>query len=260
MSSILDDIVAAKWHAIAAAKVARPEPMLAAQLPRLPAVSPFAAALKVPGKLRVIAEVKRASPSAGILRENFDPAAIARAYETAGAAAVSVLTDEPFFQGHLDHLREAHAAVSLPLLRKEFVLDRYQLLEARLAGASAVLLIAEILPGNRLAELHRDAVELGLEVLVELHDAPELSRVLDAGARIVGINNRDLRTFQTRLEHTIDLRPQVPAGLIVVSESGIRTPADVARLRAAGIDAILVGETFLRAADPGQALRELMGS
>lgn len=260
MTSILDDIVAAKWTAIAAAKAARPARDFEARLGQAPSAPPFAAALKVPGEVRVIAEVKRASPSAGVLRGDFDPAAIARAYESAGAAAVSVLTDEPFFQGHLDHLCEVRSAVTLPLLRKEFVLDRYQLLEARLAGASAVLLIAEILPGERLAELHQGALDLGLEVLVELHDAPELTRVVDAGARVIGVNNRDLRTFQTRLDHTIELMPRIPAGLVVVSESGIRTPADVARLREAGVDAILVGETFLRAADPGRALRELMGS
>lgn len=258
MTSILDEIVAAKWRAIAAATESLPARDLEAALPDAPATTPFGVALKVPGELRVIAEVKRASPSAGVLRDNFDPAAIALSYEQNGAAAVSVLTDEPFFQGHLDHLRRVRAAVALTLIRKEFVLDRYQLLEARVAGASAVLLIAEILPGGRLAELHRDAIDLGLEVLVELHDAHELTRVLDAGTRILGINNRDLRTFETRLDHTIELMPRVPAGVTTVSESGIRTPADLARLAEAGVDAVLVGEALIRAADPGRALRELL--
>ena len=257
MPTILDEIVEAKWRAVAAAKGARPERELEAALAGLPAPPPFAAALSRPGEVAVIAEVKRASPSAGVLRADFDPAAIARAYEANGAAAISVLTDEPFFRGHLDHLREVRAATALPLLRKEFVLDRYQLLEARLAGASAVLLIAEILPGDRLAELHRAAVALGLEVLVELHDAHELPRVLDAGTRVLGINNRDLRTFVTRLEHTLELMPSVPAGVTAVSESGVRTAADVGRLRAAGVAAVLVGESLLRAADPGAALAEL---
>ena len=259
MPSILDEIVAAKWAAIAAAKSERPGRDLEAALPGLPPAPPFGAALALPGEVRVIAEVKRASPSAGVLRTDFDPAQIARAYEQNGAACVSVLTDEPFFQGHLDHLRRVRAATTLPLLRKEFVLDRYQLLEARLAGASAVLLIAEILPGERLAELHREAVALGLEVLVELHDAHELPRVLDAGTRILGINNRDLRSFHTRLDHTIELMPKVPAGVVAVSESGIRTPADMAKLAASGVHAVLVGEALIRATDPGQALRELRG-
>src|SRR5207253_3109395 len=176
------------------------------------------------------AEVKKASPSAGLLRADFDPVQIARIYEQHGAACLSVLTDAPFFQGELAHLNAIRAAVACPLLRKDFVLDRYQLLEARLAGADAALLIAEILPGDRLAELQREATALGLHTLVELHDADQLPRVLDSGARVIGINNRDLRTFTTRLEHTLELLPRIPADRIVVSESGIRTPADLRRL------------------------------
>jgi indole-3-glycerol phosphate synthase len=259
MPTILDEIVARKWQEVAAARAAEPDAELERQAAdRLPCRE-FAAALCRPGEVAVIAEVKRASPSAGLIRADFDPAAIARTYERHGAACVSVLTDADFFQGSRADLRAVRAAVGLPVLRKEFVLDRRQLLEARADGADAVLLIAEILPGDRLAELHREAVALGLDVLVELHDADQLLRVLDAGATLVGINNRDLRTFETRLEHTLDLLPRVPAGVTVVSESGIRTRADLDRLRAAGVSAVLVGESLMRAADIGAALDALRG-
>ncbi|MFO0852248.1 MAG: indole-3-glycerol phosphate synthase TrpC [Gemmataceae bacterium] len=255
--TILDRIVESKWREIAAAKAAVPETSLERQAADRPPARGFAAALRVPGEVRVIAEVKKASPSAGVIRPDFDPVAIAQAYQANGAACLSVLTDEPFFQGSLSDLRAVRAAVSLPLLRKDFVLDRYQLLEARVAGADAALLIAEILPGDRLAALHREAVALGLDVLVELHDADQLPRVLDAGATLVGINNRDLRTFHTRLEHTLDLMPHIPAGVTVVSESGIRTAADLQRLKAAGVSAVLVGESPMRSPDVGAALSEL---
>ncbi len=258
MPTILDRIVATKHAEIAAARAAVAAATLEAALAGLPPCRGFARALRVPGVVRVIAEVKRRSPSAGVLRADFDPAAIARAYAENGAAAISVLTDTPYFGGHLDHLRAVRAAVDLPLLRKEFVLDRYQLLEARLAGADAVLLIAEILPGIRLAELHAEAVALGLDVLVELHDADQLPRVLAAGATLVGINNRDLRSFQTRLGHTLDLRPLIPPGVTVVSESGIRTPADLRTLAAAGVQAALVGESLMRSPDVGAALAALL--
>jgi indole-3-glycerol phosphate synthase len=209
--------------------------------------------------VRIIAEVKKASPSAGVIRPDFDPVGIAEAYERHGASCISVLTDGPYFQGSLSHLSAVRRAVSRPLLRKDFVLDRYQLLEARLAGADAALLIAEILPGDRLDRLHSDAQELGLDVLIELHDAEQLPRVLDAGATLVGINNRDLRTFRTRLEHTLDLMPRIPDGVTVVSESGIRTSDDLARLGAAGVRAVLVGESLMRSADIGAALDALRG-
>lgn len=258
MSSILDRIVATKHAEVAAARAAVPVGTLEDALAGLPPCRGFARAMRVPGRVSIIAEVKRRSPSAGELRADFDPAAVARAYAANGASAISVLTDESYFGGHLDHLRAARAAVDLPLLRKEFVLDRYQLLEARLAGADAVLLIAEILPGTRLADLHVDALALGLDVLVELHDADQLPRVLAAGASLVGVNNRDLHTFETRLGHTLDLRPRIPAGVTVVSESGIRTPADLRTLAAAGVQAALVGESLMRASDPGAALAALL--
>jgi indole-3-glycerol phosphate synthase len=225
----------------------------------LPPCRRFAAALDRPNEVRVIAEVKKASPSAGVIRADFDPVAVARTYERHGAACVSVLTDEKYFQGHLSYLTAVRDAVRLPLLRKDFVLDRYQLLEARAAGADAALLIAEILPGDRIAELHREAVELGLDVLVELHDAEELPRVLASGATLVGINNRDLRTFTTRLDHTLDLMRNIPPGVRVVSESGIKTKADMDRLAAAGVRAVLVGESLMRCPDIGAALDSLRG-
>ena len=259
MSNILERIVATKRAEIAAAKLRVPEAELETITASLPPGRGFAAALRTPGELRIIAEVKKASPSAGVIRADFDPVTIARIYEAHGAAALSVLTDEQYFQGHLDYLRAARAAVGIPVLRKEFILERYQLLEARAAGADAVLLIAEILPGGELAKLHREAVALGLDVLVELHDADQLPRVLDCGATVVGINNRDLRTFVTSLNRTLELRPLIPDSVTVVSESGIRTSADMAVLRAAGVHAVLVGESLMRSPDIGAALDALRG-
>jgi indole-3-glycerol phosphate synthase len=256
--TILDTIVAHKWAEIAAARVAIPEADLERRAAALPQARDFTAALRRPG-LRLIAEVKKASPSAGVIRADFDPVAIARTYERHGADCVSVLTDERFFQGRLSYLTAIREATRLPALRKEFILDRYQLIEARAAGADAVLLIAEILPGDRLKTLFDQATALGLHVLVELHDADQLSRVIDSGATLIGINNRDLRTFRTALDHTLDLLPRVPAGRVVISESGIKTHADLVRLEAAGVKAVLVGESLMRAPDIGAALDELRG-
>jgi indole-3-glycerol phosphate synthase len=185
--------------------------------------------------------------------------AVARAYEQGGADCLSVLTDEHFFQGSLGYLTAAREATRLPALRKEFVLDRYQLVEARAAGADAVLLIAEILPGDRLKTLFDQATALGLHVLVELHDADQLPRVIDCGATLIGINNRDLRTFHTSLDHTLELLPKVPAGRAVISESGIKTHADLTRLESAGVKGVLVGESLMRAPDIAVALMALRG-
>lgn len=259
MPNILEQIVATKRVEIAAAKERIPAVKLESAFQSLSPVRGFAAALRKSNQIAIIAEVKKASPSAGVIRADFNPAAIGRIYERHGAAALSVLTDEHYFQGHLDYLRSVRSAVGLPVLRKEFILDRYQLLEARAAGADAVLLIAEILPGDELKTLHRDAVALGLDVLVELHDDEELARVLDAGAKLIGINNRDLRTFTTRLERTLELRPRIPPDITVVSESGIRTPADLRLLGDAGVHAVLVGESLMRAPDIGAALDALRG-
>jgi indole-3-glycerol phosphate synthase len=257
--TILDEIVATKWREIDAAKRTVPAADLERRVAGLPPARNFTAALRATGSVRVIAEVKMASPSAGVIRADFDPVAIARTYERHGAAAVSVLTDEQYFQGRLMYLSAVREAVGVPVLRKDFVLDRYQLLETREAGADAALLIAEILPGDRLVTLQREATALGLHTLVELHDADQLPRVLDSGAAVIGINNRDLRTFTTRLEHTLHLAPRIPLDRVVVSESGIRTVADLDRLAPAGVRAVLVGESLMRSQDIGAALDALRG-
>ncbi len=259
MTSVLDEIVATKRREIAAAKAARPESQLRAQIATAPPVRSFFEPLAGGGPIKLIAEVKKASPSAGVIRADFHPVEIARTYEEHGATCLSVLTDEHYFQGSLDYLRQIRAAVALPVLRKDFILDSYQLYEARAAGADAVLLIAECLDDCHLRKLHNEAVDLGMTPLVELYEAGNLPRVLDAGATLVGINNRDLRSFHTDLEHTLRLREQVPAECVLVSESGIRTQADVQRLAAAGVDAILVGETLMASPDIGSAVRGLLG-
>lgn len=259
MADVLARIVETKRREVAAAKARVPADELARRGDALPPGRGFERAIRSAPGVAVIAEVKKASPSAGVIRPDFDPVEIARTYERHGATCLSVLTDEQYFQGKLEYLTAARAAVGVPALRKEFILDRYQLLEARAAGADAVLLIAEILPGDALAALRADAVALGLDVLVELHDADQLPRVLDSGATLVGINNRDLRTFTTRLEHTFELLPRVPTGVAVVSESGIRTHSELELLGAAGVRAVLVGESLMRAADIGAALDALLG-
>jgi indole-3-glycerol phosphate synthase len=257
-SSILGKIVASKRREIEQSRSCVSERELEARLALAPPVRDFHKALAAGQGVRLIAEVKKASPSAGVLRADFDPVAIARTYVAAGAAALSVLTDEPFFQGRLEHLQAIRAAVEVPILRKDFLLERYQLLEARAAGADAVLLIAEILDDKALPQLIGEAAALGLHTLVELYDPANLPRVLAAGALIIGINNRDLRTFNTRPEHTLELVPKLPAGCLLVSESGIRNRDDVRRLEAAGVHAVLIGETFMRAQDIGAKVRELM--
>jgi indole-3-glycerol phosphate synthase len=257
--TILDTIVGHKRTEVVAAKAAVPEAELERRAAAMPPARDFTGALLRPG-MRVIAEVKKASPSAGVIRPDFDPAAIARAYERGGADCLSVLTDERFFHGHLRDLIAAREATGLPVLRKEFILDRYQLVEARAAGADAVLLIAEILPGERLKALFDWATALGLHVLVELHDADQLPRVIDCGATLIGINNRDLRTLHTTLDHTLSLLPRVPAGLAVISESAIKAHADLERLAAAGVKGVLVGESLMRAPDVAAALAALRGT
>jgi indole-3-glycerol phosphate synthase len=260
MSTILDQIVASKRREIVDARARLSEVELERRAAAVPPARDFRAELQQPGGIRFIAEVKKASPSAGVIRADFDPVAIARTYQAHGAACISVLTDGPYFQGSLDYLAQVRAAVGVPLLRKDFILERYQLLEARVAGADCALLIAEILEPAALARLLREAHQVGLQALVEIHDAENLPRVLDAGARLVGINNRDLRSFKTRLEHTLDLVPQVPKDCCLVSESGIKTRADVLRLQAAGVHAVLVGETLMAAPDIGAKLDELRGA
>ncbi len=259
MSNILDRIVAGKPAEIAAAKALVPEAELERRVVDMPPARDFRAALERGSDVQIIAEVKRASPSAGVLRVDFDPVVIAQTYERHGAACISVLTDEPSFQGHLSYLERIRAAVAVPLLRKDFLIDRYQLLQARVAGADAVLLIAEILDDRTLTHLLHEARELGLQTLVELYDRAQLPRVLQSGARLVGVNNRDLRTFVTTLDHTLELARSMPADVCLVSESGIRTHEDLDRLKAHGVRAVLVGETLMRADDIGGQLDALRG-
>jgi indole-3-glycerol phosphate synthase len=259
METILDRIVASKARELEQARHRVPASDLERRLAAAPPRRDFRAALDRPGSVQIIAEVKKASPSAGVLRENFDPAAIARTYAEHGAACISVLTDAAYFHGSLDDLAAVRTAVHVPVLRKDFILDRYQLLEARAAGADAVLLIAEVLPGDALPRLLRQAAELGLQALVELYDADNLPRVLDSGARLVGVNNRDLRTFVTRLEHTLELAARLPPDCCLVSESGIRSRMEIVRLGEAGVRAVLIGETLMRAPDAGAMLDELLG-
>jgi indole-3-glycerol phosphate synthase len=260
MPTILDEIVATKRVEIREAKVRTPESEVRAAMESAPPVRDFFAAVSRPGAVRLIAEVKKASPSKGLLRADFDPAEIARTYERHGASAISVLTDERYFQGSLENLRRVRRAVGVPVLRKEFILDPYQVLEARAAGADAVLLIAECLDDRALAELYQSIRALGMTALVELYDPENLPRVLAIGARLIGINNRDLRSFQTDLEHSLRMRRQVPADRALVSESGIRTHADVERLAAAGVQAMLVGESLVVRPDIGAAVDELLGN
>jgi indole-3-glycerol phosphate synthase len=257
--TILDEIVAAKRTEVAVARRRMPLEELEAQALEAPPVRDFRAALEGPGPIRLIAEVKKASPSAGVIREDFNPVDIARTYQAHGAHALSVLTDVPFFQGHLSYLARVRASVAIPLLRKDFLIDPYQVVEARVAGADAVLLIAECLDDAQMAALLAGAQALGMAALVEFHDPANLPRVLAAGADLVGINNRDLHRFVTDLETTLRLRDQIPPGVRVVSESGIRDHRDIERLEAAGVDAILVGESLMRAPDIGRAVSELLG-
>ena len=255
--TILDEIVASKRREVVAARRRMPLEELEAQAAEAPPVRDFRAVLEGPGPIRLIAEVKKASPSAKVIRADFDPVAVARTYQDHGAACISVLTDVPYFQGHLSYLARVRASVAIPLLRKDFLIDEYQVVEARLAGADAILLIAEILDDDTMATLLGRARAMGMSALVELHDPANLPRVLAAGADLVGINNRDLRRFDTDIEHTLRLRDQVPPSVVLVSESGIRTRQDVERLGAAGVSAILVGESLMRSQDIGLAVERL---
>ncbi|MEX0611321.1 MAG: indole-3-glycerol phosphate synthase TrpC [Pirellulales bacterium] len=259
MPTILDQIVAAKRIEIERAKSAVPEVELRRGLADAPPPRDFFGPLAAAGPIKLIAEVKKASPSAGVIRAAFDPVEIARIYEAHGAACISVLTDEQHFQGRLEYLRQIRSAVKLPVLRKDFILDAYQLVEARVAGADAVLLIAECLDDCNLRKLFNEALELGMTPLVELYEPANLQRVFNAGATLIGVNNRNLHTFEVDLEHTIRMRASVPNRCVLVGESGIRTREDVRRLQAAGVDAILVGETLMRKPDIGAAVDQLLG-
>ncbi len=259
MPTILDEIVASKKREIVASQSRLPIEELMAQAADAPPVRDFKAALQGPGPIQLVAEVKKASPSAKVIRQEFDPVGIARIYQAHGAACVSVLTDAPYFQGKLSDLARVRASIVIPVLRKDFIIDEYQVVEARMAGADAVLLIAEILDDKQLKHLMDRARSLGMSQLVEFHDEKNLDRVLASGADLVGINNRDLNRFETNLEQTLRLRDRIPPEVVLVSESGIRTRADVERLEKAGVHAMLVGETLMRADEVGEAVEELLG-
>jgi len=248
--NVLERILEVKRREIAQAKALLPNPKGEDR------VRDFIAALQK-RQPAVIAEIKKASPSRGVLRAGFDPAAIARSYEKNGAACMSVLTDKQFFQGDAAHLKAARSACTLPALRKDFVVDPWQVHESRMLGADCILLIAACLSQVEMLELERVAHSLGMAVLVEVHDGEELEKAAALQTPLLGINNRNLKTFETKLETTIDLMPRIPKGRIVVTESGILAPADVARMRGHGVETFLVGEAFMRAEDPGAALRAL---
>jgi indole-3-glycerol phosphate synthase len=259
---ILNRILRRKAEEVAERRARLPLDGVRAQLRDAAPPRGFAAALHSridAGRAAVIAEVKKASPSRGVLRADFRPADIAASYESGGAACLSVLTDRDFFQGGDEHLRQARAACALPVLRKDFVIDAYQVYESRLLGADCILLIVAALDDARLSEFAGIAAQLALDVLVEVHDAAELERALALNVPLVGVNNRDLRSFDTRLETTLDLLPAIPPDRLLVTESGIHTTQDVQRLRARGVHAFLVGEAFMRAPDPGAELRKLFG-
>lgn len=257
---LLRTIVAAAERIVQVRREREPVPALerraAAASPRAPL---FESALAAPGRVNVIAECKRRSPSRGVLAPVYDPVAIARQYESGGAAAISVLTEPTFFDGALDHLTAVRAAVAVPLLRKDFIVHDYQLLEARAAGADAVLLIVAALEQDALPRLQQRAAELGLATLVEVHNEEELARALDSGARLIGVNNRDLRTLAVDVEASFRLAGRIPANVVAVSESGLQSRTDLEKLSAAGYRAFLIGERFMTDSDPAAAIRELIG-
>lgn len=257
--NILTQIVTYKVQEIAQRSSLRPVRELKAALAGLEPCRPFGKALRRPGEVALIAEIKGASPSKGIIRHPFDPVDIAGRYAKAGAAAISVLTDTRFFAGSTDYLEAVRKTCALPLLMKDFMVSDYQLYEARALGADAVLLIAAVLADEQMAGFLDLAGELGLDCLVEVHDRTELERALAVGAGIIGINNRNLKTFATSIEQTFSLLPLISPGVTVVSESGIRTRADMQRLAGAGVHAALVGETLMAHPDPGEKARELLG-
>jgi len=259
-SSVLDEILASTRARVTEESAQRSLDELQSFAELAPATRSFASALARPGRLNVIAEHKRRSPSRGGIREDLDPVDVACGYEAAGAAALSVLTDEPFFGGRIEHLVAARGATGLPVLRKDFVVDAWQVWEARAAGADAVLLIAAALEDDALKQLLAVAGEAGLEALVEVHDRGELDRALSAEARIVGVNNRDLKTMEVSLDTALSVAAAIPDGVVAVVESGIKTGEDLRTLGDAGYSAFLIGEHLMSAPDPGEALRALLAS
>ena len=259
MNSILQKIVDHKLTEVEAAKRLRPQTEVATEANETPPAQNFVAALQNYDGVALIAEVKKASPSKGVIRSDFDPVTIAKTYAASGAACISVLTDEHFFQGHLDYLKTIRQEVGIPLLRKDFIIDEYQVFEARAAGADAVLLIAECLSDEQLINLHKRIVELGMTPLVELYDAANVEKVVAANPTLVGVNNRDLNTFEVDLNHSVKVKQLLPSTVTFVSESGIYHRDDVEMLEKFGVDAMLVGESLMRADDIGAAVKTLLG-
>lgn len=260
MSDVLSEICETKRNEIAAARSRISEDNLRVCLADVEPTRNFLAALQAAPGIGLIAEVKKASPSAGLIREDFNPIEIARTYESAGAACISCLTDEPYFKGKLEYLTAIRSNVSIPVMRKDFILDRYQVLEARVAGADCILLIAECLDDCTMRDLYFYASELGMECLVEVYDPDNLDRVLKLEAPLIGINNRNLKTFVTDLKHSTDLAAKVPDTVFLVSESGIRERSDVEHLLQFGVRGILVGETLMRQDDIAGKVRDLLGN
>ena len=260
MNDVLEKILAMKAEEVCTARQLRSESELRREAEARQDVRGFGTALEstiAAGRAGVIAEIKKASPSKGVIRPDFNPASIAGSYAAHGAACLSVLTDVKFFQGSHDFLRQARAACSLPVLRKDFIIDPFQVVESRALGADCILLIVAALKPAQLRDLEALAHQLGMDVLVEVHDARELDIALELNTPLLGINNRNLRTFEVSLQNTLDLLPRIPAGKRVITESGIVTPEDVQTMRSRGVDAFLVGETFMRAAEPGAELQRL---
>ncbi len=263
MSDILDKIITVKREEVAALIQQKPLSAMRADAESRVLTRDFVGALKskiAAGKPAVIAEVKKASPSKGVLRSDFIPADIAQSYAECGAACLSVLTDKQFFQGSIEYFKQARASCSLPALRKDFMIDPYQIYESRVMGADCILLIAAVLDDAQMKDMEALAMSLDMAVLVEVHDAAELARALKLKTPLMGINNRNLKTFEVSLDTTLSLMGQVPADRLLVTESGIATTADVKRLRDANVNAFLVGEAFMRAEDPGMALDALFGN
>ncbi len=256
---ILDEIIAHKKEELSETKRQAPFPDIRSKALDAAPTRGFGKALSGTGGIRLIAEVKKASPSKGVIREDFDPVKISQIYEKYGASCLSVLTERKFFQGDLEYLGRIRKVVKLPLLRKDFIIDEYQIHEARAAGADAILLIAACLEKQQIEDYLEIARQLGLDVLVESHTYKELDKTLHAGAALVGINNRDLKTFAVSLQTTLDLLKDIPDDRMVVSESGIRTRSDVVKLHDAGVDAVLVGESLMRETDIGKKVKELLG-
>ncbi len=263
MSGILQRILAVKAEEVRAASAVKPLKALRAVVGRAPEPRDFLGSLKASvtqGRAAVIAEIKKASPSKGVLREDFDPAAIAKSYAKGGASCLSILTDREFFHGAPEYLQQGREACALPVLRKDFIVDPWQVYESRLMGADCILLIVKALGDAQMAELAGLASDLGMDTLLEVHDGTELERALALKPPFLGINNRDLTSFHTDLAVTLDLLPRIPKDCLVVTESGIATRADVARMRSQGVNGFLVGEAFMRADDPGQKLAELFAA